>query len=313
MSDRRKRIFIQILIIGIVISSLILVLPFLVSGKLETVPVSYYFEQNVPGLKPHHVDNAFSVMTLNLGHGRGSSLHQLFQSKKKIKKNAEMIAEVIKREHIDITALQEVDGPGFWNSGFDFIEYLAEKSGCPHGIWTRNVDTPGLSYGTALLSDLAYSHAESYTFKARPFILPKGFTAGIFRISEENNTHVCVVSVHLEPLLAPMRRLQTKAMIKTIENIGYPLVITGDFNCGYNNNSAVGILEKKLDLEVWEPESRILGTHNTGNRRLDWILISKNLEFVEYSVLGDKLSDHSAVRAVIRYRKNNNDRHLTGS
>jgi endonuclease/exonuclease/phosphatase family metal-dependent hydrolase len=302
MSDRRKRIFITGLIIIILITLIILVLPFLISGKVEAIPVSYYFEQNIPEFKAHHSGNAFSVMTLNLGHGRGNSLHQLFQSRKKITANADIIAAAIKREQVDIIALQEVDGPGFWNGGLDFIEYLAENSGCPHGIWTKNVVSPGLSYGTALLSDLAYSHAESYTFKARPFILPKGFTAGIFRISEENDVHICIVSVHLDPIFAPMRRKQAEVMIKTIENIGYPVVITGDFNCGYNKKSAVGILAEKLDLEVWEPESRILGTHNTGNRRLDWILISRSLEFVNYSVLSDKLSDHSAVKAVIRYK-----------
>jgi endonuclease/exonuclease/phosphatase family metal-dependent hydrolase len=249
-------------------------------------------------------DNTISVMTLNIGHGRGNSLHQLFQTKKKITSNTDLIAGIIKREGIDITTLQEVDGPGFWNGGLDVIEHLAEVSGCQHGIWTRNVETPALSYGTALLSGLAYSHAESYTFKARPFILPKGFTSGIFRISERNNTHVCVVSVHLAPLLAPMRRLQTEIIINTLENVGYPLIITGDFNCGYKEGSAVKMLADRLNLKLWEPESKELATHQPGNRRLDWIMISDNLEFIDYSVLKDKLSDHSAVKAVIRYQTN---------
>ena len=303
MSDRRKTILITFLIIGIVVTAIILVLPFAVSGKVEAVPVSFYFEQNIPEHKPHHADNAFSVLTLNIGHGRGASLHQLIQSRAGITGNTQNIDDVIIREKIDIAALQEVDGPGFWNGGLDLIERIAENSGMPHGIWTKNVETPALSYGTALLSDLPYLSAESYTFKARPFILPKGFTVGLFRISEKSDTHICVVSLHLAPVLPAMRRRQTKIIMDILKQVDYPLVICGDFNCGWNENSAVRQMAEGLGLKAWNPEEKGLSTHHTGNRRLDWILISEELEFTGYSVLDDRLSDHSAVKAVIRYKQ----------
>ncbi len=300
---RKNKIIFPLLIIGIIIISIILTLPFLISGKVEAVPVSFYFEQNIPGEYPHHKDNQLSVMTLNIGHGRGKGFHQLVQSKEKITSNAIAITETINKEKIDITALQEVDGPGIWNGGLDLIEYIAEKSGYPHGIWTKNVETAALSYGTALLSNSAYSHAESYTFKARPFILPKGFTMGIFKISEMTGKHVCVVSVHLAPLLAPMRRRQAEIIISNLEKLDYPLIIAGDFNCGYKEKSAVKLLADRLNLSVWDEKSVKLGTHQPGNRRLDWIMISGDLEFVSYEVLSDKISDHRAVKAVIRYKK----------
>ena len=301
MSDRRKRIIIPVLLIVIIIIAAVLVLPFLVSGEVEAVPVSFYFEQNIPGEHPHHKENQLIIMTLNMGHGRGASLHQLIQSRRNITVNAERIADVIKREKIDITALQEVDGPALWNGGLDLIEHLAEISGYPHGIWTKNVETAALSYGTALLSDAAYSHAESYTFKARPFILPKGFTVGLFRISEQTNKHVAVVSAHLAPLLPVMRRIQARVMIENLKSLDYPLIIAGDFNCGYNEKSAVKLIADELNLKVWKPESSELGTHFPGNRRLDWVMISEELDFIEYKVIKDKLSDHNAVKAVIRY------------
>ena len=303
MSDRRKTILITLLIIGIVITAIILAMPFAVSGKVEAVPVSFYFEQNIPEHKPHHADNAFSVLTLNIGHGRGASLHQLIQSRAGITGNTQNIDDVIIREKIDIAALQEVDGPGFWNGGLDLIERIAENSGMPHGIWTKNVETPALSYGTALLSDLPYLSAESYTFKARPFILPKGFTVGLFRISEKSDTHICVVSLHLAPVLPAMRRRQTRIIMDILKQVDYPLVVCGDFNCGWNEKSAVRQMAEGLGLKAWNPEEKGLSTHHTGNRRLDWILISEELEFTGYSVLDDKLSDHSAVKAVIRYKQ----------
>ncbi|MDC7226572.1 MAG: endonuclease/exonuclease/phosphatase family protein [Spirochaetales bacterium] len=301
MSDRRKMILIPLLIIGIIITSAILVMPYLVSGKIDTVPVSYYFEQNIPEHKPHHEEGAFSVLTLNIGHGRGASLHQLIQSRAGITTNTDSIDKVIINEQIDIAAFQEVDGPSFWNGGLDLIERLAENSGMPHGIWTKNVETFAMSYGTALLSNLSYSSAGSYTFKARPFILPKGFTAGLFRISEESDEHICLVSLHLAPLLPQMRRLQAAAVIDFLNDLDCPIVVCGDFNCGWSSGSAVNKMTEELNLKAWKPTEKGLSTHGAG-RRLDWILISEELEFIDYRVLNQRLSDHSAVKAVIRYK-----------
>lgn len=294
------QIILAILIIGVLIISLLFAAPFITSGKVEAVPVSFYFEQNM--IEHHEPANRcdITVMTLNIGHGRGASLHQLIQSRRRITGNADAIADVIIREGAQVTGLQEVDGPGFWNGGLDLIEHLAEYSGYPHGIWTKNVETPALSYGTALLSNLAYSHAESYTFKARPIVLPKGFTTGIFRISETSDKHVCIVSVHLAPILNIMRKKQIDTLISTLNDMEYPIIVMGDFNCGWKDGSALKYLADKMNLKTWKPESKELGTHSPGHRRLDWILISEELDFVRYEVLSDRLSDHHAVKAVIR-------------
>ncbi len=294
------RVILPLLIIGVIIASFLLAAPFIVSGQVEAVPVSFYFEQNII---EHHQSSErcnMTVMTLNIGHGRGVGLHQLVQSRRKITDNADSIADVIIREGVQVTGLQEVDGPGFWNGGLDLIEHLAEYSGYPHGIWTKNVEIPALSYGTALLSNLAYSHAESYTFKARPIVLPKGFTIGIFRVSESSDQHVCIVSVHLAPLLNSMRKKQVETLVKTLNDMEYPIIVMGDFNCGWKKGSALNYLADTMKLKTWKPESKELGTHSPGHRRLDWILISEELDFVRYEVLSDRLSDHHAVKAVIR-------------
>ena len=58
-----------------------------------------------------------------------------------------------------------------------------------------------------------------------------------------------------------------------------------------------------LDLIAYDPHSDALGTYKkTDGRRLDWILVSRDLQFVEYRVLPDKLSDHLAVFAEVRVR-----------
>ena len=51
----------------------------------------------------------------------------------------------------------------------------------------------------------------------------------------------------------------------------------------------------------YRPESPDFNTYK--NKRLDWILITNDLEFVNYQVLPETLSDHAMVIADIRFKR----------
>ena len=282
---------------------IMLILPFLVSGSVDAVPVSFYFEKNITAGDEQRERMVLSVMTLNMGHGRGSGKHQFTQGRNRIKTNADRIAETVSRERIDITALQEADGPGLWSGGHSLTEYLAEKSGCRQGVWIGNVDTPALRYGTALIGDLHCVGSESYTFRAKPFILPKGFTTGLYDFPGENDLRVMIVSLHLAPLNPLIRRSQADYIAGVLSDTSCPLIVMGDFNCGWREGSALNRLADRLNLKAWEPLSGELGSFGNGRRRLDWILVSDDFDFISYENIGERLSDHSAVKAVVRYTK----------
>ena len=53
-------------------------------------------------------------------------------------------------------------------------------------------------------------------------------------------------------------------------------------------------------LHVFQPASKTLNTY--GTKRIDWILLSKNLEFISYTVSDTVLSDHRALIAEIKYK-----------
>jgi endonuclease/exonuclease/phosphatase family metal-dependent hydrolase len=77
-----------------------------------------------------------------------------------------------------------------------------------------------------------------------------------------------------------------------------PLIILGDFNSGWlADDSVVRELTRRSGLQVYRPEAIDLGTY--GSNRLDWILISADLEFISYAALPDEVSDHRAVVAEI--------------
>jgi endonuclease/exonuclease/phosphatase family metal-dependent hydrolase len=47
-----------------------------------------------------------------------------------------------------------------------------------------------------------------------------------------------------------------------------------------------------------------LPTYFTSGRRLDWVLISDELEFLSHAVLPDAISDHQAIVADIGWKTN---------
>ncbi len=58
--------------------------------------------------------------------------------------------------------------------------------------------------------------------------------------------------------------------------------------------SPVRILARELGLRAFDPVAQGLGTYK-GSERLDWVLISNELVFVDYTVLPDIVSDHLAL------------------
>ena len=57
----------------------------------------------------------------------------------------------------------------------------------------------------------------------------------------------------------------------------------------------LGTLLEKLNLQAYQPKNPEMDTFPLLRMRMDWILISSELEFVTYKVLSDVISDHYPV------------------
>ena len=80
-----------------------------------------------------------------------------------------------------------------------------------------------------------------------------------------------------------------------------PVIILGDFNSNwFSKKSVIKRLAEEGSLKVYKPQADNLPTYTSSDSRLDWILISSELEFISYKVLPDKLSDHLMVVAEIQ-------------
>ena len=233
-------------------------------------------------------------MTLNLAHGRGTGQHQALLRADALRANLGRVADMLRAERPDVVAFQEADGPSSWSGRFDHVAEVARRAGYPHRFRGDHVSTDRLRYGTAIISRRPIDGAASHRFSPS-FPTPlKGFVVG-------SVDGIDVVSVHLDFLRAGARRAQMRRMVEVLAGRGRPLVVLGDFNCEWNE--ALRGLASQLGLHTVRPAAATFPSQGPA-RRLDWILASRELEFVSYRVVATPLSDHLAVVATLRHRAN---------
>ena len=251
-------------------------------------------------------EGALRLMTLNVAHARRHGRHQALLSESTLRGNLDAIAAVLRREDADIVALQEADGPSAWSGGFDHVATLAELAGYPHAF--RGEHNPfalgrfDLSSGTALLARAALADPRSRAFGAS-WRDTKGFVAATVAPEVFSGASLDVVSIHLDFLAERVRRRQVEQLVESFRERTRPLVVLGDFNCEWT--------ERRRCLERLRRELRLVPVDLPGHAtfpswrplvRLDWILVSEELDFASYVTLPDRLSDHLGVVAEVRLR-----------
>lgn len=262
-------------------------------------------------IQPRSPDIAFTgdtlkVLSLNVAHGRKDRMNQLLLSGNTIQKNLDDIAAFLLRSGADIVALQEADAPSRWSGNFDHVALLAERANYPVFTHTPHAVSWLFSYGTAILSQAAFTETINYTFEPSPPTMNKGFTLAqiVWQTGLEENPlmPVDIISVHLDFSRQEVRENQIREITAALGDRNNPVIVLGDFNSDWlADELVVRSLADDNKLRSYRPEDNSLGTYKSGenSKRLDWILISDPLEFVRYEVLPDVLSDHKAVFAEV--------------
>jgi len=240
------------------------------------------------------------LMTLNVAHARARGSFQLFQSDDQARLHLIGIADLINREQPDIIAFQELDRDSFWNGQFDHGQFIAERAN--YSNWFTGTHQSGISldYGTGLMSKYSLTEQTSIIFK-QPFARSrKGFVLSTIDWPEKQGLKVDLISLHLDPISHSERRSELNMLLETMDNRDNLRIIMGDFNMQYNEQKAlIADLTTALDLHTWRPLEQDLVTFQRSGKRLDWILISREFEFLSHEVLGDAVSDHQPVLAEI--------------
>ncbi len=238
-----------------------------------------------------------TVMTLNAAHGRANGFHQAFQSTNRVTENLDRIVEALQARSPDIVTLQEADGPSIWSGKFDHVAYVAEGAGLAHAFRGEHVSGLKLSYGTAVLSRYPLDQSASITFAATPPTFPKGFVMS--EVIVPGMGPVTVASVHLDFARESVRQDQVERLVEELAQRPRPMIVMGDFNCDWDDEPTLPTVAEKLDLKAFEPASTT-STFPSNGKRLDWIFVSDQIEFLDYEVGKEGLSDHRPVIAKLR-------------
>lgn len=254
---------------------------------------------------PLVAEGDLSIMTLNIAHGRDQALNQMLLGREQTRQNLLEIARLLERSGVDIVALQEADGPSRWSGNFDHVELLAQNSGYSWYVRGSHASSWLYDYGVAILSRIPFVESLHHTFQPSPPTINKGFSLGHIHWkpddSFEHPVDLDIVAVHLDFSRRSIREQQVAEMDEVLSERDNPMILLGDFNSEWSKQSSV--IRKIADdwnLKVWMPEDDSLATYK-GGTRIDWILITQELEFLDHRVLPDVVSDHFAVTAEITW------------
>jgi endonuclease/exonuclease/phosphatase family metal-dependent hydrolase len=241
------------------------------------------------------------VMTLNIAHGRKNGRHQFFRRTSTIKSNLDDISSVLREKQPDVVALQEADGPSAWSGNFDHVHYIAERSDYAYSVRGEHVKRKNTSYGTALLSSLPLNTPVSVKFPPSPPTFPKGLIISTVTVPGDPPLEVDIASVHLDFSRQSVREKQVDEIVDRFQHRESPLILMGDFNCEWKTKeSTLQNLAERLDLKAYRPHAGDLVTFPKSSRRLDWILVSPEFEFITYDIVNDIVSDHRGVITDLR-------------
>lgn len=246
--------------------------------------------------------NALNLVSINLAHGRKDSMNQWLVSREKTRQNLDEIAGFLVQADADVVALQEGDSASAWSGGFDHVAYLAEKAGFPYYVYSEHARIIMGNYGTAILSRWPIQEAVGLTFAATPPTASKGFTLAqiLWRAADAPGAPFTldVVSVHLDFSRESVRRAQVDELAEVIRPRNNSLVIMGDFNSEWlAKEYTVDNFADSSTMHVYSAANEDLNTYK--DRRLDWVLVSKDITFKNYRTEAAVLSDHKAIFTAI--------------
>lgn len=242
------------------------------------------------------------LLSINLAHGRKQNFHQALLSEADIRNHLQSIAQYLSASEADVVALQEADGASNWSGNFNHVEMLAQQGSFASFVQTEHVNNLLGNYGTGILSKIALQEGLGFTFQPSPPTPQKGFTLAQLRWQPDMLSEpkiIDVVSVHLDFSRDSIRQAQIDEIKAVLAPRKNSIIIMGDFNSEFlAPDYVVKLFTEGSALHAYEFGSDQFKTY--GNKRLDWIFMSRDLEFLSYRVDDAHLSDHRVVIADIK-------------
>jgi len=251
---------------------------------------------------------SFSLFNLNIMHGRNrkSAVFPLRLSREVIQSNLQKIIDCIREHNPDIVTLQEVDQPSVLSGSFNQFDFLDTRlhysykyfsPSCSIVVGGKDIFVSG----NALFSRYPLENCESFNFD---FSFPTdrmGFVVADARLPQGQT--MTIVSAHLvwlDWIRGNSRLRQLDLVQKVVASRKNNVVIAGDMNYDFSGKEVLlRSFVNNLDLRAYDPENQNLNTHPSWSpsKRIDWILTSKEVNFISYKTIRGRVSDHLAIFA----------------
>ncbi len=213
--------------------------------------------------------------------------------------NLNRIADITR--NFDIVALQEVDSGSLRSQFVNQVQYLAEK--CEFPFWYYQTNRNLGKFAQACNGLLTHIKPTSIHEHKLPGLIPG---RGVIEVRYGQNPHpIVILLAHLA--LGKRARLMQIGFIAELANQFEHVVLMGDLNCQphsqeirtlVSNTNFVPPFEQEETFPSWRP-----------SKKLDYILVTPELELKNVQVLNHVVSDHLPVAVDIVLPK---DVHLIG-
>ncbi len=254
------------------------------------------------------------VMTFNIRYGTADDGENSWSNRKNI------LFEVVRSYNADIIGLQEV-------LKFQLDELLIELQNYNYvGVGRDDGKTEG-EYSPILFSKERFilDTTETFWFSDTPKIPgSKSWGNNITRIctwakffDKFTRKSIYVFNLHLDHQSQESRIKSAKALVEKFNklNIKQPIVLTGDFNCGEEEETIKTILNSGLidTYRTLHKKSNNEGTFNgfkgdDSGEKIDFIFVSKDFRIKDSAIIKTNIngrypSDHFPVTSIIAFMK----------
>ncbi|MAG61108.1 endonuclease [archaeon] len=207
------------------------------------------------------------------------------------------IAKALKEINPDILALVEVD-IGSFRAKKDEVRYfkkelglknIIEKVKYPFKSWLK------LFHYIPILNKQANAILSNYKFsKVKYHLLSEGTKKVVIEATVHCPKKTTLLLAHLA-LGKKARVQQIKELTKIVKSIKNPVILMGDFNT-FNGIKEINNLLKETNLKdkikLDKKSNRLTQPAWKPTRRLDYVLVSKEIKVKKYQVLQFPFSDH---------------------
>ena len=262
-------------------------------------------------------DAALRIACYNIAHGRGlATSNWRGGTAEERKTRLAQIADLLRALDADIIVLNEVDFDSSWSLSTNQARYLAKQAGYRYWAEQRNLDFRILTwkwrFGNAVLS--RYPIIEASVVDLPDFssveTLFAGKKRGVNCTIDVNGEKLRIVGVHLSHRSEAIRARSAEVITGIASSDIVPTILAGDLNSspsGFPHSqsdtdagNAVDILDAS-SLFQRQPEqpsgSSAESTYHSTRPEsiIDWILVPRNWQILEYRVESPTLSDHRPV------------------